>query len=392
MKLNASGGLEWQTTLGGSGYDRGYSVQQVSDGGFILAGQTASNDGDVNGSHGPPDAWVVKLNEIGAILWQRAYGGSIAESAQAVRETFEGGFIVAGVAKSHDGDVIGHHAGEEPVGAEDMWVLKLSNVGEIEWQRALGGSSSDNAYAVELTGDGGYILAGYTNSHDGDVSGDHGSWDVWVVKLDGAGSIEWQKALGGYGPEIAKSVKTTSDGGYIVAGYSNSNSGDVTGLHGGDDLWVLKLDSVGALIWQKALGGTSEDRANALWAGADGTTLLAGYTRSLNGDVTGNHGSSDAWVVRLDADDAGVDEPTAQLFELYPNPGTDELCIEEPTMNRPWTVRILDASGRDVLNAVQSQKGELLDTRSLKPGLYLVRVVDRHGNMATSRWVKSQMP
>ena len=122
---------------------------------------------------------------------------------------------------------------------------------EIEWQKSLGGSGVDFALSIQQTSDGGYIVAGYSESTDGDITGNHGSYDFWIVKLDPAGDLLWQKSLGGLGIDLAESIQQTSDGGYIVAGRSESNDDDVTGNHGSADFWIVKLDSDGDLIWQK---------------------------------------------------------------------------------------------------------------------------------------------
>jgi len=295
--------IEWQKALGGSNDDEAYSVQQTSDGGYIVAGSTRSNDGDVSGNHEEVwwlvwDFWVVKLDRYGDIEWQKCLGGSDSDWAESIQQTSDGGYIVAGYTGSNDGDVSGNH------GEKDFWVVKLDRYGNIKWQKALGGSDSDWAYNIQQTSDGEYIVAGYTGSNDGDVSGNHGEKDFWVVKLDRYGNIEWQKCLGGSGGggsggDYAYSVQQTSDGGYIVAGETWSNNGDVSGYHGGGDVWVVKLDRYGDIKWQKCLGGSSWDWAYSIQQTNDGGYIVAGLTRSNDGDVSGNHGEKDFWVVKL---------------------------------------------------------------------------------------------
>ncbi len=291
VKLDSNGNIEWQKALGGSSFDVANSVQQTADGGYIVAGYTASNNGDVNGSeyHGGTDFWVVKLDSDGNIKWQKVLGGSNDDEANSVQQTTDGGYIVAGYTESDDGDY-------------DFWVVTLDNSGNIAWQKALGGSDWDVAHSIQQTTDGGYIVAGYTNSNDGDVSGNHGNSDFWVVKLDSNGNIVWQKALGGSSYDEAYSIQQTTDGGYIVAGYTESNDGDVSGsgYHGGYDFWVVKLDSNGNKQWQKALGGSGNDEAYSIQQTTDGGYIVAGYTWSNDGDVSGNHGNDDFWVVKLD--------------------------------------------------------------------------------------------
>ena len=293
VKLDSNGALLWQKCLGGSGWDEGRDIQQTTDGGYIVAGVTWSNDGNVTGNHGSSDAWVVKLDSKGALLWQKCLGGSGWDEGRDIQQTTDGGYIVAGVTWSNDGDVSGNH------GSSDAWVVKLDSNGSLLWQKCLGGSSSDGANSVQQTRDEGFIVAGETESNDGDVSSNHGSSDAWVVKLDSNGSLLWQRCLGGSDNEYAYSVQHTTDGGYIVAGGTWSNDGDVDGNHGNEDLWMVKLQSNGTMLWQKCLGGSDYEEAHCIIQTKDGGYVAAGYTQSDNGDVSVSHGGSDAWVVKL---------------------------------------------------------------------------------------------
>ncbi|HEX5651715.1 MAG TPA: hypothetical protein VFX58_01495, partial [Chitinophagaceae bacterium] len=215
--------IQWQKAMGGSGYEGASSIQQTTDGGYIVAGITGSNDGDVSGSHGVWDYWIVKLAATGNIQWQRCLGGSGQDYASSIEQTTDGGYIVAGSSYSNDGDVSGNH------GVSDAWIVKLAASGNIQWQRCLGGSDVEGAYSIEQTTDGGYIVSGSTSSNDGDVSGNHGVSEAWIVKLDATGNIQWQRCLGGSGDEGAYSIEQTTDGGYIVSGSTSSNDGDVSG-------------------------------------------------------------------------------------------------------------------------------------------------------------------
>jgi len=287
--------IQWQQSLGGNGIDFAQSIQQTTDGGYIVAGQSGSTDGDVTGNHGNNDYWIVRLDTAGGLVWQKSLGGSDNDLGNSIQQTTDGGFIVAGNCRSTDGDVTGNH------GLNDYWVVKLDASGVISWQKSLGGTGVDIAHSVEQTSDGGYIVSGISNSTDGDVSGNHGGFDYWVVKLNSDGSLDWQKTLGGSDYDEGFSAKQTSDGGYIVAGASASTNGNVTGNHGALDYWIVKLDADGNLVWQKALGGNSDDGASSAEETTDGGFIVEGYTNSNNGNVTGNHGGGDYWIVKLDA-------------------------------------------------------------------------------------------
>ena len=295
--------IEWQKSFGGTLSEIAYSIQRTTDGGYIVAGCAVSNNGDVTGVHSYPDYadyWLVKINSAGNLQWQKCMGGSALDVARCVQQTSDGGFIVAGYSNSNDGNVSGNHS---LPGREDYWIVKLDATGNMQWQKCLGGSLQDNARSIQQTSDGGYIVAGWSSSNDGDVSGNHGNNDYWVVKLDVSGNIQWQKSLGGSATDEAWAVRQTTDGGYVVAGASESNDGDVSGNHGGEDYWIVKLDAAGNIQWQHSLGGHRLDLPNAIRQTTDGGYIVAGQTYSSDGDVTGMHGpdASDYWIVKLDA-------------------------------------------------------------------------------------------
>jgi hypothetical protein len=297
IKLDDSGNLQWQKALGGSGMEEAYSVEQTSDGGYIIAGASNSNNGDVTGNHGSYDYWIVKLDNAGNIQWQKSFGGANEDYAYSATQTSDGGYIVAGRSKSTDGDVTGNH------GDFDYWVLKLNNSGNIQWQKSYGGTKLDEAHSVRQTSDGGYAVTGFSWSNNGDLTGNHGnSADYWIVKLNNSGNIQWQKNLGGNGADYANSAEQTTDGGYIIAGRSISNDGDVSGNHGNYDYWVVKLNNSGLLQWQKSLGSGFTDYAYSVGQTSDGGYAVAGWTYPGNhplGDVSGLKGYHDFWVVKL---------------------------------------------------------------------------------------------
>ena len=178
----------------------------------------------------------------------------------------------------------------------DFWVVKTDGNGVLQWQKCLGGSFDDRATSVYVTGDGGCIVAGYTSSTNGDVTVMQGYDDFWVVKLNAQGNIIWQKSLGGTDLDRAFSVIETSDGSIVVAGQTYSTNGNVFGLQGGSDIWVVKLSPFGgSLIWQKCLGGNSYEDAWSIQQTADGGFIVAGGTNSTSGQVSGNQGAQDFW-------------------------------------------------------------------------------------------------
>lgn len=303
LKLNTFGDIEWSQCYGGSLLDILYTMDTTSDGGYILGGVSTSIDGDVTGNHGSGDYWIVKINDIGVVQWSRCYGGTGYDEAKSIHQTSDGGYIVAGRSSSSDGDVTGHHG----IGySYDYWVVKINNIGDIEWEKSLGGNSWDQATSITITPDGGYLVSGYSESDDGDINVNHGEIDFWIVKLSGFGDLQWEKTFGGSNSEIPYSIITTSDGGFAIAGYTNSNDWDVSGFHGGiwSDVWVIKIDAIGNLKWQKCFGGTAGEGATSILNGKDDGFVLTGTSGSDDGDLTEHHGSSgygDYWVVAIDS-------------------------------------------------------------------------------------------
>lgn len=295
VKTNSNGVMQWQKPLGGTNWDFGNFIQQTLDGGYIIAGRTGSNDGDASGNHGSFDAWVIKLNSAGNIEWQKCLGGSSTDVAYCVRQTSDGGYIVACNTGSNDGDVSGFH------GLLDYWVVKLSNTGTIQWQKCFGGTDNEQIFCIRQTADGGYIASGESKSNDADVTGNHGDFDYWVIKITDAGILQWQKSLGGISSDGALGIATTNDGGYIVTGQASSFGGDVTGNHGTYDAWVVKLDANGNKVWQKCFGGPAVDVGTDIFQQANGTYIMTSYAASTSGDPTGNHGLVDFWLVNFDA-------------------------------------------------------------------------------------------
>ena len=296
--------IQWQHCYGGTAYEECHAIRNTFDGGYILTGYASSSDGDVSGCHGGGDFWVVKIATTGSMEWQRCYGGSNDEEAYDIQQTTDSGYIVVGNTNSNDGEVTGNHGGY------DVWVIKISSSGALQWQKCLGGSGYDGAGSIGQTADGGYIFAGITNSNDGNVSGNHGYYDVWAVKLTNTGSITWAKTYGGSSWDGACTVQQTYDGGYIIGGGSTSNNGDVTGHHGDTtqpDFWVVKLSTTGSIEWQKSLGGSDYDPGSFAIQTRDSGYIVCGATGSVDGDVTGHIGSCytcgpyglNGWVVKL---------------------------------------------------------------------------------------------
>ncbi|MDD1729368.1 MAG: hypothetical protein LUQ50_09895, partial [Methanospirillum sp.] len=286
--------LTWQRCVGGSEDEESYAMIQTSDGGYLMGGYSYSNDGDVSGNHGSADYWIAKFDASKNLQWQKCLGGTGFEVISSIIQTTDGGYLAGGHSFSNDGNVTGNH------GKSDIWIVKLDASGNITWQKCFGGSEYELIYSVIQMSDGGYLIGGATDSDDGDVSGHHGSRDIWVVKLDTSGNLVWQKCLGGSLHDVSYTTIQTTDGGFLVYGKTYSDDGNVTGYHGGLDIWVVKLDSAGTLVWQNCLGGSGLDYPYSVIQTTDGGYLVNGCSTSNDGNVTGNHGNSDIWALKLD--------------------------------------------------------------------------------------------
>jgi hypothetical protein len=392
MKLDASGNLEWEKSIGGSDDDWAFAIRQTTDEGFIVAGHSKSNDIDVSGNHGEWDYWVVKLNANGNLLWQKSLGGSDDDEAYSVVETSDGGFVFAGGSDSNDGDASGNH------GDGDAWIVKLDVSGNLVWQKSLGGSGDDYAYSIQQISGDGFIVAGSSPSNDGDVSGNHGHSDYWIVKLDEGGNLLWQKSFGGSDYEEANSVQQTFDGGFIVAGYSYSSDGDVSINHGLTDYWIVKLDPAGNLHWQKSLGGISYDKSSSIHQCTDGGFVIAGLSFSNDGDVSGNHGDSfgnseDYWIVKLSSDSlTAIVCPPANPIYVYPNPVQNLLNIYLATQAANVTIRVCDLQGKIIALPITFTDTEAqLNTTSLTDGFYSFQIIhNKTGKQEIGKFVKKK--
>jgi len=376
VKLTNTGSVTWQKCLGGLYDDYAVSIQQTTDGGYIVAGSSESSDGDVTGNHGSNDMWVVKLTSTGTVTWQKCLGGTGSDYASSIQQTTDGGYIVAGGSESSDGDVTGNH------GSIDMWVVKLTSTGTVTWQKCLGGLYDDHASSIQQTSDGGYIVAGGSNSFVG--WGNHGNKDFLVFKLDSIGNKEWKKYLGGSSYDSARSIKQTSDGGYIVVGESRSNDGDVSGNNGYRDMWIVKLTSWGGINWQKSLGGSNSEFVISVQQTSDGGYVVAGSSDSYDGDITSYHGSNDMWIVKLSSTLDIDEKQILQDISIYPNPTSHQLSVDtELAINE---INVIDITGKTIKTI--NQNTNTLDVADLTAGIYFIKLITNERTI-TKKFVKN---
>lgn len=327
LKINSSNqNIIWQKTIGGSGWDALYDMKLTPDGGFIIGGSSTSGiSGEKNEvNKGGFDYWVVKLDSLGNIEWQKTIGGSGHDRLYSISNTNNNGYIIGGWSDSNiSGDKL-----ENSLGGVDYWILKLDNSGNIEWQNTIGGSGDESAYpdllidrgdtvgAVPIiqTIDGGYLLGGPSNSN---ISGDKsenskGEFDIWLLKLNNNGVIQWQKTIGGSLSDRVHSIYQTYDGGFILGSSSKSNiSGDKTeNSFGNWDSWLIKINNSGTILWQKTIGGSDWDVTKDIVEKNNNTRdiVFGGLTKSQpSGNKTSpKYGSNDYWLVKVDSNGSNI--------------------------------------------------------------------------------------
>jgi hypothetical protein len=290
-KVSASNEITWQKTYGGSGHEIANKILTTTDGGYILVGYSSSSDGDVSENKGWDDCWILKLDETGNIEWDRSFGGSSRDLGNNILPTIDSGYLIAATTKSTDGDVIENHGGT------DYWLLKINNAGNIEWEHTYGGSDDETFSDLKQLNDTCFLLLGSSRSSDGDVSHNYGGKDYWLVKIDTAGNLLWERNYGGSESDNGAAIALKNDGGFVLGGSSKSSDGDVSKNIGLDDYWVVSCNSAGNIQWQRVYGGSKNDVLKTIEQMEDGY-LLVGYSFSLDVNVTDNHGSSDMWVVK----------------------------------------------------------------------------------------------
>lgn len=270
LKTDADGNTLWEETYGGADDEWGHSMIQISDGGYIIVGSKRSAAAD-------KDVYLIKVDENRKLRWGRTYGGASDDVGYSVQETSDGGYIIAGYTYS------------ERLFDTDFYLIKTDAKGRTLWERTYGGTDSDKAYSVRVTPDGGYIVAGYTVVEWVFGRGELDA-DAYLIRTDADGDILWEMTYGWERIEWGNSVQTTSDGGYIIAGYTTSTS------EGDADVYLIKTDAEGDTLWTETYGGPDDDWGYSVQETADGGYIVGGYAKSFG------EGDADIYLIKTDAE------------------------------------------------------------------------------------------
>ena len=304
LKLDANGNKQWDQVYGGSDDDRGQKIIATSDGGFAVIGFSRSNDGEVSDNNGFYDYWVLKLDASGNIQWSKTFGFPGSDRSFSLTELHDGGFFLTGfldvTASGGEGNDLQRKGAAVLHGVGEFWGIRLDENGNQIWRRYFGGTNNDRSYDVIQTSTQDILMVGSSESDDFDITNPKGSYDIWVVKTDLDGNLLWQKNFGGSSIEIGYSVTETQDGNFVLAGDTRSSDGDISNPMGNSDFWMIKFDPLGNLIWEKTLGGSDFDSARSIEEFQNGDLLISGSSKSQDHMLTQNYGNNDAWAVITD--------------------------------------------------------------------------------------------
>ncbi len=422
IKLDDDGVIVWEKCIGSTRFDRAYDVKQTADGGYAIAG-SFGDDGDIAEHNGITDFSLLKLDANGEIEWQKfhgtpfnnlvhslsltadggymlagnsnglapgdniskglfiklspggelewmkEYGGSISEEIYSIQQTSDFGYVAAGCTNSVDGVLEGNNGGN------DLWVIKMDQDGELEWSKTYGGSESEATRSIRQAADGGYIVAAYTASGDGDVSENYGGQDAWLVKLDENGDLEWERNYGGEKQDRALSVRNASTGGYLVGGWTRSSDQDVSNNSGLIDIWIFKIDDDGEIEWEQTFGGGGIDQCFDAKETFDGGIVATGNTNSSNGDFPLNNGSFDFWVMKLSPVFVNLNENNFDpSIVISPNPNSGQFTIQAPGLQGNLDITIYDMQGRVVYSNPTADINQVISVGEVSSGLYLLEL------------------
>jgi hypothetical protein len=405
IKLDASGQEQWQRTIGGAGQDELLCAFQTKDGGYILGGSSSSNPPTISNtkpdgksaatakadlynksekSRGNMDYWVVKLSKDGNIEWQKTYGGQYADQLRSMEQTSDNGFILAGYSNSP----ISGEKTDSNKGVGDYWIVKINDIGEIQWQNTYGAEGDDQPYVIHQTAEGGYIIGGNSNSTNaltplGGIVAN--GTDFWLLKLDSEGGVDWSKTYDFGKVDVLTSLVENTDHTYLIGGYAKTEGnrsavnkiakavGVSTDKEGINDYIALKTDEKGEELWNKTVGSAGEDILRKVVETRDGGYLMAGTSNSNSSkDKNSNIWGNDFWVVKL-KDKQKVEKVKASI-EAIPNPVRDYTNVIIGYDFKSGTATVVDIAGRILQEFSISSRTVPVNLSKYSEGIYIINI------------------
>ncbi len=377
MKLVSNGNTQWRKCIGGTKNDEGISAMEVENNNYLFLGSTESSDGDFSTNAGGKDIYLIKTDVNGIFVWTKTFGGSLDDRAVSMAKQADG-YVIASVSLSSNGPATNSNHG-----GKDILLMKLDLNGSVVWAKFIGGSGDDIPTHLINTTDGNLLLTATSNSNNGDISGNHGLNDIWVAKISSTGAIIWSKSLGGTGDDISAQVCELSSptNKYFVIGTTSSNNGNVSGAKGGKDIWIGQLNTSGVFEAGKNFGGSSDDVGTSIKVTFDKALLIAGETNSSDGNVVGNHGGGDAWVVKLTQPTSTFEEINDFEIKLAPNPTSQFTTLTWPTEVNVMDISINSITGiqHKLIHAVSGINTNTLDVSDLPSGHYIISLNAKQG-------------
>ena len=395
VKISSTGQFLWDKTLGGDKSDRCYSIATTLDGGCIVEGESFSgiSGNKTESCRGNDDCWIIKLNPSGSIDWQKTLGGSGNELPGSIKVFDDGSYLLSIESNS---DVSGDKT-EPSKGVTDCWLLKLDALGNIIWQKSIGGSGLDGlGYALTLSD--GYILCGSSNSNiSGDkTENSKGGFDSWIVKIDFEGNVIWDRTYGGSGDEGVSGLIVCPDGGFVYSTVSNSTvSGDKTeasfGGQNGQDAWIVRLDNAFNIVWDKTIGGNGDDTLGIIADLSDNSFVLAGSSfSSISGNITIPFfgGSTDYWLVKLNPENLSSNNFVAVNYNVYPNPTSGSVNIKCKELQENIKVSVYNSLSQKVKEVSVSNANTISFFLEGTMGIYFLKIENDNGDIESFKIIR----
>lgn len=391
IKLNNEGNILWQKVYGGSDSETGSAIIELSDKSILIAGNSSSNISCTKSvaSRGYSDYWLIKVDSIGNVLWDRTYGGIGFEFLRNIVVNTNGNIFLSGTSSSS----ISGEKTEDNFGVEDIWIVKLDVYGNLIWDKTIGGSDDDAIGFVALKDNYLYVLStSFSNPSGTKTANNKGVCDYWLTKLDTDGIIIWDKTYGGSNYDIAESITFTSNNQILLSGGSWSGiSDDKTEVNKGIyDYWLLNIDTAGNINWQKTIGGSDYDQLIKTVEVSPNNYMLAGYSKSnMSGDKTDNsRGLEDFWVVSLDVI-TGITKVINQSNSfIYPNPCSNIINIKTNEGYKNSIITISDITGRQITTKLIENTNTKLDISMFERGIYFYSILSNQQVIESGKFVK----